>query len=80
MKHLFTVVFIALSMAGNAQDRQRCKATTKENKPCKMYAGDNGYCFVHSPNKPHCKGTTAKGKPCKQMPGKDSQYCRFHNS
>ena len=37
-----------------------CKATTKKGEPCRGWAGEDGYCFAHSPRRSKARALARK--------------------
>lgn len=64
--------------------RARCKARTKQRRPCRMWAlPGQKYCRIHKPRRPHdqrCTARTASGKPCRNLvvSGSRPPRCVFH--
>lgn len=65
--------------AASASAADFCKGTTKAGKQCSRKAGENGYCYQHTPNAHHCQGTTKAGQPCKIVVKEGKQFCAIHS-
>lgn len=79
-KIYLVILFLALAALANAQDKQRCKATTKAGTACKAYRMDKQeFCRVHSPSSFKCGTIKADKKACKNPVGRAGDKCHYHN-
>jgi hypothetical protein len=78
-KFLLPFLFVALSLTITAQDKPKCKATTKAGVVCKGTPGKDGFCMAHTKTGNFCGAMTSKKTPCKQRVKTAGTKCRFHS-
>lgn len=79
MKSLLSAFALLISVSTFAQDKLKCKATTKTGAQCKRNAPEGSqHCKQHNPSTPKCGAKTKAGTPCKVSVKNVGDKCHNH--
>lgn len=78
MKQLF-VLALMLPIMAMSQDKQQCKGTKTDGKPCGIYvAKPASFCHWHNPDAIKCGFIKRDGKPCRMIVKEKGKRCDKH--